>query len=185
MNEDAAGSVEGSSEASENRAQRVKLALLAPLAFFAMWFVGLVPSPFNRLYALAAAIFCGSLLSLAWFRPSTFLERLIVLIVSTSVCLIVLDFVIRWMGPAEIYNNANGMFLQWWISKTEGKKIGSFLARINQKDLTCVKELLGSNEVKPVIDRRYPLSEAAEALRYLGEGHARGKIVLTLAEVAR
>lgn len=76
------------------------------------------------------------------------------------------------------------MLLEWWISKTEGKKIRSFLANINQKDLTYVKELFESNEVKPVIARRYPLSEAAEALRYLGEGHARGKIVITLNDQA-
>jgi NADPH:quinone reductase-like Zn-dependent oxidoreductase len=72
------------------------------------------------------------------------------------------------------------MLLQWWISKTEGKKIGSFLANINQEGLTCIGELLGSGKVKPVIDRRYPLSEAAEALRYLGEGHAKGKVVITV-----
>jgi NADPH:quinone reductase-like Zn-dependent oxidoreductase len=88
-------------------------------------------------------------------------------------------------GSGSIVSLLTGMLLEWWISKTEGKKIGSFLARSNQKDLTYVKELLESNEVKPVIDRRYPLSEAAEALRYLGEGHARGKIVITLAEMAR
>ncbi len=83
-------------------------------------------------------------------------------------------------GSGSIVSLLTGMLLEWWISKTEGKKISSFLARINQKDLTYVKELFESNEVKPVIDRRYPLSEAAEALRYLGEGHARGKIIITL-----
>lgn len=88
-------------------------------------------------------------------------------------------------GSGSIVSLLMGMLLGWWISKTEGKKIGSFLAKINQEDLTYVKELLESSEVKPVIDRRYPLSESAEALRYLGEGHARGKIVITLAEMAR
>ncbi len=72
------------------------------------------------------------------------------------------------------------MLLQWWISRTEGKKVGSLLASINQKDLTCARELLESGKMKPVIDRRYPLSETAEALRYLGEGHAQGKIVITV-----
>jgi NADPH:quinone reductase-like Zn-dependent oxidoreductase len=77
------------------------------------------------------------------------------------------------------------MLVQLWISKTEGKKIGSFLAKIKQGDLTCLKELLESGKVKPVIDRRYPLSEVPEALAYLGEGHARGKIVITVEHGAK
>ena len=48
------------------------------------------------------------------------------------------------------------------------------------KDLALMKELLEAGKVVPVIDRRYPLSEVAEALRYFGEGHARGKVVITL-----
>jgi NADPH:quinone reductase-like Zn-dependent oxidoreductase len=77
------------------------------------------------------------------------------------------------------------MLQQWWISKTEGKKIGSFLASINQKDLTSVKELLESSEVKPVIDRRFQLSETADALRYLGEGHAKGKVVILVEHASK
>jgi NADPH:quinone reductase-like Zn-dependent oxidoreductase len=83
-------------------------------------------------------------------------------------------------GNPSIASLLTGLIQQWWISKTEGKKIGSFLAKIKQEDLTCVKELLESGKVKPVIDRRYPLGETAEALRYLGEGHARGKIVIAV-----
>ena len=45
-----------------------------------------------------------------------------------------------------------------------------------------MKELLEAGKVVPVIDKCYPLSEAAEALRYLGSGHARGKIVITVAK---
>lgn len=59
------------------------------------------------------------------------------------------------------------------------KKITFFIAKINQKDLVFLSELVESGKVRPVIDRCYPLSEAAEALRYLGEGHAQGKVVLT------
>jgi NADPH:quinone reductase-like Zn-dependent oxidoreductase len=60
------------------------------------------------------------------------------------------------------------------------KKMGFFLANINQKDLVFLKDLLEAGKVAPVIDRRYPLSGAAEALRYLAEGHAQGKVVLTV-----
>ena len=81
-------------------------------------------------------------------------------------------------GGTSIGSLLTGMLQQWWISKVEGKQIGSFLASINQEDLASARELLESGEVKPVIDRRYPLSETAEALRYLGEGHAQGKIVI-------
>jgi len=88
-------------------------------------------------------------------------------------------------GEFSIAQFLADMLQQWWILKTEGKKIGSFLANINQKDLTRVKGLLESGKVKPVIDRRYPLSEAAEALRYLGEGHAKGKIVITVEHASK
>jgi NADPH:quinone reductase-like Zn-dependent oxidoreductase len=60
------------------------------------------------------------------------------------------------------------------------KKMGFYVANINQKDLVFLKDLLEDGKVAPVIDRRYPLSNAAEALRYLAEGHAQGKVVLTV-----
>jgi NADPH:quinone reductase-like Zn-dependent oxidoreductase len=67
------------------------------------------------------------------------------------------------------------------ISKTGSKKIGFMgIAKLNQKDLVLLKELLEAGKVKPVIDRRYPLSETAEAVRYLEEGHAKGKVVTTV-----
>jgi NADPH:quinone reductase-like Zn-dependent oxidoreductase len=52
-------------------------------------------------------------------------------------------------------------------------------AKLNKKDLDLLKDLLETGKVVPVIDRRYPLSDVAEALRYLEEGHARGKVVIT------
>jgi NADPH:quinone reductase-like Zn-dependent oxidoreductase len=55
-----------------------------------------------------------------------------------------------------------------------------FLARITKEDLALMAELLAAGKVKPVIDRRYELSRVPEALDYLGEGHARGKIVITV-----
>ena len=60
------------------------------------------------------------------------------------------------------------------------KKMCLFMANINHKDLVLLKDLLEAGKVVPVIDRRYPLSEVAEAIRYLEEGHARGKVVITL-----
>ena len=88
-------------------------------------------------------------------------------------------------GGGSILELIVGMFQEWWISKTENKKIGSFLANINQKDLAFMKELLASGKVKPVIDQRYSLNNTADALRYLGEGHAQGKIVITMEHASK
>ena len=54
------------------------------------------------------------------------------------------------------------------------------MAKISPDDLAFIQELLASGKVKPVIDQQYPLSETADALRYLGEGHAQGKIVIVV-----
>ena len=55
-----------------------------------------------------------------------------------------------------------------------------FIANINKNDLTFMQELIETGKVTPVIDRRYKLSELPEGMRYLGTGHARGKIVITV-----
>ena len=55
-----------------------------------------------------------------------------------------------------------------------------FLSKPNKEDLLALKELVESGKVTPVIDRRYPLSEAAEAIGYLEQGHAEGKVVITV-----
>jgi NADPH:quinone reductase-like Zn-dependent oxidoreductase len=55
-----------------------------------------------------------------------------------------------------------------------------FIARIEKDDLETMRELMESGAVKPVVERTYPLAETGAALAYLGEGHARGKIVLTM-----
>ena len=55
-----------------------------------------------------------------------------------------------------------------------------FVAQFNKADLLVLRELLGAGTVTPVIDRRYALSEIGDAFRYLGEGHAQGKIVITV-----
>jgi NADPH:quinone reductase-like Zn-dependent oxidoreductase len=69
-----------------------------------------------------------------------------------------------------------GPLFSWFGSK----KMCFFIAKIDQKDLVFLKELLATGKIAPVIDRRYPLSEVVEALRYLEEGHARGKVVITV-----
>jgi len=71
------------------------------------------------------------------------------------------------------------MFLGPLISMTESKKM-CILSHKPNKDLAFMKELLIADKVKPVMDRRYTLSEVTDALRYLEEGHARGKIVITV-----
>lgn len=66
------------------------------------------------------------------------------------------------------------------LSMIGSKRTCFFIANVNQKDLVVLKDLLAAGRVAPVIDRRYPLSEVAEALRYLEQRHARGKVVLTV-----
>ena len=72
------------------------------------------------------------------------------------------------------------LFLGSWISRTAGKKLKLLMVRPNQKDLLYITGLCEAGKVVPVIDRRYPLSEVPEALRYLGEGRAKGKVVITV-----
>jgi NADPH:quinone reductase-like Zn-dependent oxidoreductase len=60
------------------------------------------------------------------------------------------------------------------------KLVPFFLAKSSQKDLAIMHDLMKAGKVKPVIDKRYKLSEVAEAIRYLEEGHARGKVVINL-----
>jgi NADPH:quinone reductase-like Zn-dependent oxidoreductase len=66
------------------------------------------------------------------------------------------------------------------VSLTGEKRMLSLSARANQKDLAFIAELFEAGRLKPVIDRRYPLNKTAEAIRYLEEGHARGKIVINV-----
>jgi NADPH:quinone reductase-like Zn-dependent oxidoreductase len=72
------------------------------------------------------------------------------------------------------------MLLGPWISKTGSKKMGNLMAQPNTKDLAFVKDLLDAGKVIPVIDRCYPLSEGVEAVRYLEQGHAKGKVVISM-----
>jgi len=95
----------------------------------------------------------------------------------------------RALSPQGIYVSIGGAMAQTfqalllgpWMSMTGTRNMGAMLAKPSQKDLTCIKELVESGQVAPVVDRHYPLSEIAEAIRYYGTGHARGKVVITIA----
>jgi NADPH:quinone reductase-like Zn-dependent oxidoreductase len=67
-----------------------------------------------------------------------------------------------------------------WIRRREGRNLRVLAVQRNQKDLAEITELCVSGKIVPVIDRQYPLREVPEALRYLGEGHAKGKVVITV-----
>ena len=62
------------------------------------------------------------------------------------------------------------------------QKMGMMMAELNKEDLTILGDLMQSGKVKPVIDRTYPLSQIAEAMRYLEAGHARGKVIITVGQ---
>jgi NADPH:quinone reductase-like Zn-dependent oxidoreductase len=80
----------------------------------------------------------------------------------------------RWFGwlvrPVEA----------WLLSPFSSQKFGTIFADLNKDDLATLAGLMESGKVTPVIDRTYKLSDAAEALRYLERGHARGKVVVTV-----
>ena len=66
------------------------------------------------------------------------------------------------------------------LSVFVGQKLGTFISSENHEDLIVLKGLIESGAVTPVIDRTYPLAEVPEAIRYLQEGHAQGKVVITV-----
>ena len=80
----------------------------------------------------------------------------------------------RWIGPL---GRSGRMAL---VSPAVSQRMVFFLAHQNKDDLAVLSELLEGGKVTPVIDRTYPLSAAAEAIRYLEEGHARGKVAITV-----
>ena len=80
----------------------------------------------------------------------------------------------RWFG---------GIHRQLWalmLSPFVSQKLGTFIAKPNGEDLRVLKELIEAGKVTPVIDTTYPLSEVPEAILHLEEGHARGKVVITV-----
>jgi len=80
----------------------------------------------------------------------------------------------RWIGPMA------GPVKALMLSPFVSQEFGMLLASINQADLAILTELMEAKKVTPVIDRTYTLSEVPAAIRYLEEGHARGKVVITV-----
>jgi NADPH:quinone reductase-like Zn-dependent oxidoreductase len=80
----------------------------------------------------------------------------------------------RWLGGFD--RQLRAMMLSPFV----GQKLSMFIASENHEDLIVLKELIESGKLTPVIDRAYPLAEVPEAIRYLEEGHARGKVVITI-----
>ena len=74
-----------------------------------------------------------------------------------------------------------GMLGQAIAAPFSSQKLTSVLAKINTDDLTALAQMLESGEVRPVIDRSYPLCETADAIRYVEQCHARGKVTITVA----
>jgi NADPH:quinone reductase-like Zn-dependent oxidoreductase len=80
----------------------------------------------------------------------------------------------RWIGPVDRIVKARA------LSPFVSQKMISFTVKPNKKDLQSLKELIEAGKVTPVIDRTYSLSEVPDAIGYLEEGHARGKVVITV-----
>ena len=90
----------------------------------------------------------------------------------------------RILSSRGIYVLAGGsmarIFQLMLLSMTGVKNMKLMVAKIIQKDLLFMIEFMNAGKVKSIIDKRYPLAETAEALRYLEDGHARGKVVITV-----
>ena len=90
----------------------------------------------------------------------------------------------RMLSPGGTYVLAGGsmarMLQLMFMSMTGVKNMKLMVAKISQKDLLVMIELIHAGKVKSIIDKRYPLAETAEAIRYLEDGHARGKVVITV-----
>jgi NADPH:quinone reductase-like Zn-dependent oxidoreductase len=65
-------------------------------------------------------------------------------------------------------------------SRFSDQKAIGFITKHNQDDLNLISELIEARKVRPVVDRTYPLSEAAEAMAYVEQNRAKGKVVVTI-----
>jgi NADPH:quinone reductase-like Zn-dependent oxidoreductase len=80
----------------------------------------------------------------------------------------------RWLGGSD--RQVRALLLSPFV----GQKLGTFVSRENHEDMIVLKELIEAGKLTPVIDRTYPLSDVPEAIRYMREGRARGKLVITV-----
>ena len=80
----------------------------------------------------------------------------------------------NWIGPLA------GMVVMTLVSRFVSQTMTPMLARPNAEDLAVIRELIEDGKVTPVIDRTYPLADVPAAVRYLEEGHARGKVVIVV-----
>jgi NADPH:quinone reductase-like Zn-dependent oxidoreductase len=80
--------------------------------------------------------------------------------------------------PAQTFQS---LFLGPLTSQRNGRKMTSVMKKANQKDLFFIRDLLEEGKIRPVIDECYPLSKTADGFRYFEKGHARGKVVITIA----
>lgn len=85
-------------------------------------------------------------------------------------------------GGPDMHRIYEELILGPFLAKKTGKKIlAGWTVKPNRKDLTFIKELMEAGKIRTVIDKRFPLRETARAIRYYGEGHTRGKVILTIA----
>jgi NADPH:quinone reductase-like Zn-dependent oxidoreductase len=80
----------------------------------------------------------------------------------------------RWIGGTD--RQLRALLLSAFVRH----KLTSFIAMMRHQDLEFLKQLIEAGKLTPVIDRTYPLGEAAEAIRYLEKGHPRGKLIVTV-----
>ena len=81
----------------------------------------------------------------------------------------------KWLGPL------GGAVKAFFLSSFVSQDMGMLLAKLNSHDLGVLRDLVQAGKVTPVIDRTFTLSEVTDAIRYLEAGHARGKVVITVA----
>ena len=90
-------------------------------------------------------------------------------------------------GQYVMIGGSNGQMFQALLlgplfSLAGGRKMGNLLAHVSQEDLIYLRDLIEAGRITPIIDRCYPLEQVPDAMRYLEEGHAEGKIVIRQTE---